>query len=131
VTAPALLERTVLDQQMVTARRTELGPWGVLSWLGPLLTLAATIAAGNLLVSAYAQRHTDGRGVVGVALTVGGELLLLAALVAFGHQVAARAGGGGPRWGWTGSGAATGCRGSPVSVSSSSAARWSVGWRTC
>lgn len=93
MTAPALLERTVLDQQMVAARRVELGPWGVLSWLGPLLTLAATIVAGNLLVGAYAQRHSDGRGVVGVALTVGGELLLLAALVAFGHPVAARAGG--------------------------------------
>jgi hypothetical protein len=52
MTAPALLERTVLDQQMVAARRVELGPWGVLSWLGPLLTLAATIVAGNLLVGA-------------------------------------------------------------------------------
>ncbi|MGZ4507404.1 MAG: CPBP family intramembrane glutamic endopeptidase [Blastococcus sp.] len=93
MTAPALLERTVLDQQVAAARRVDLGPWGLLSWLGPLLTLAATIVAGNLVVSAYGRRHPDGRGAVGLALSVGGDLLLLAALVAFGHQVAARAGG--------------------------------------
>ena len=88
-----LLERTVLDEQMASVRRTNLGRWGLLSWLGPLLTLAATIVAGRLVVAAIDRRHMDGGGAIGVALTVGAELLLLAALIAFGRPLATRWGG--------------------------------------
>jgi membrane protease YdiL (CAAX protease family) len=64
-------------------------PWGVRTWLGPLVVLTAGVAAGQL-VAAY-----DGPGEVALAVTVlvGGELAVLAALLVFGRPVAVRAGG--------------------------------------
>jgi uncharacterized protein len=87
-----LVERTVLDEQAAAAREQDPRAWGVWTWLGPLLVLAALVAGGNVL-SLIAPREGTGRTVFFVAATVGGELLLLAALLAFGRAVAARAGG--------------------------------------
>ncbi len=84
-----LVERTVLDEQAQAARERGPESWGLRTWLGPLLALAAIVALGAL-ASAY-----DGPGAIAltVAVLIGGELLLLAALLAFGRPVAARAGG--------------------------------------
>ena len=84
-----LVERTVLDEQARAARERDPGSWGVRTWLGPLIALACVVALG------YATAGYDGRGavVLAVAVLIGGELLLLAALYAFGRPVAARAGG--------------------------------------
>lgn len=88
-----LLERTVLDEQVHRNRRDDSRPWGVLPWLGPLLTLAALIVVGNLL-HAYAIPGSGGGRTAGtVALAIGGELVLLAALLGFGRPIAGRNGG--------------------------------------
>jgi uncharacterized protein len=88
-----LLERTVLDGQMRANRRDDPQPWGPLPWLGPLLTLAALIVVGNL-VHAYAIPDRGGGRTAGnVALAIGGELVLLAALLGFGWSIARRNGG--------------------------------------
>jgi membrane protease YdiL (CAAX protease family) len=83
-----LVERTVLDEQVRTGRERDPQPWGVRTWLGPLLVLAGIVALS------YVAALYDGPGTVAVTVTVliGGELLLLAALLAFGRPVAARAG---------------------------------------
>jgi membrane protease YdiL (CAAX protease family) len=88
-----LLERTVLDQQMRAGRQEDPRPWGVLPWLGPLLVLVAVIVAGNLVAAYALPSHGTGRTVAGVCLDIGGELILLAALLAFGRSIAARNGG--------------------------------------
>jgi len=88
-----LLERTVLDEQMRASRADDATPWGVLPWLGPLLALLALIVAGNLLAAYALPSHGTGRTVAGVALSIGAEVVLLAALLAFGRSIAARNGG--------------------------------------
>jgi membrane protease YdiL (CAAX protease family) len=88
-----LLERTVLDEQMRRSRRDDGRPWGVLPWVGPLLTLAALIVVGNLLYAYAIPDSGVGRTVGGVALSIGGELVLLAALLGFGRPIARRTGG--------------------------------------
>jgi membrane protease YdiL (CAAX protease family) len=65
----------------------------VLPWLGPLLTLLALIVAANLLAAYALPHYGTGRTVAGVVLSIGGELVLLAALLAFGRSIAARNGG--------------------------------------
>jgi membrane protease YdiL (CAAX protease family) len=83
----------VLDGQMRASRADDARPWGVLPWLGPMLTLLAVIVAGNLVAAYALPAHGTGRTVAGVALNIGGELVLLAALLAFGRSIAARNGG--------------------------------------
>jgi membrane protease YdiL (CAAX protease family) len=58
-----------------------------------VLTLAAVIVLGSVVVPAVAPDHGTGRTVAAVASAIGGELLLLGALLAFGRSIAARAGG--------------------------------------
>jgi membrane protease YdiL (CAAX protease family) len=88
-----LLERTVLDEQMRQSRRDDGRPWGVLPWLGPLLTLAALIVAGNLLHAYAIPGSGVGRTLGDVALAIGGEVVLIAALLGFGRPIARRNGG--------------------------------------
>ena len=88
-----LVARTVLDEPAQAARERDPRAWGAWTWLGPLLVLAAIVAVGEVVIPVVAPRDGTGRTVVGVATAVGGELLLLAALLAFGRAVAARAGG--------------------------------------
>jgi CAAX protease family protein len=88
-----LVERTVLDEQARAALERDPQSWGPATWLGPLLSLAAIVVLGNVVVPLVAPHHGGGRVVVGVAATVGGELLLLGALLLFGRAVAHRAGG--------------------------------------
>lgn len=84
-----LVERTVLDEQARAAHERDPGSWGLRTWLGPLLALA-----GVLVLSSLAGLYEGPGGtVLAVAVLIGGELLLLAALLAFGRPVAARAGG--------------------------------------
>lgn len=88
-----LLERTVLDEQVRQNQREDARSWGVLPWLGPLLTLAALIVAGNLLHAFAIPRSGVGRTIGIVALDIGGELVLLVALLGFGRSIAGRNGG--------------------------------------
>src|SRR3954449_6317836 len=88
-----LVERTVLDEQAAAARERDPRSWGLWTWLGPLLSLAAIVVLGNVVVPLVAPDHGGGRVVVGITATVGGELLLLGALLLFGRTVAGRAGG--------------------------------------
>jgi membrane protease YdiL (CAAX protease family) len=95
----ALVERTVLDEQVSGSRRTDRQSWGVLVWLGPIVTLAVLIVAGSLLDLAVAPRHGPGRTVVGIALSAMVEVVLLGALLVFGRPMAARGGGWRPTFG--------------------------------
>jgi membrane protease YdiL (CAAX protease family) len=88
-----LVERTVLDEQVRRACERDPQPWSPLTWLGPLLALLAIVVLGNVLAPLVAPDDGTARAVYGVAVTVGGELLLIAALVGFGRPVAAREGG--------------------------------------
>jgi uncharacterized protein len=88
-----LVERTVLDEQARAARERDPRSWGLWTWLGPLLALAAIVVLGNVVVPLVAPDSGTGRVVVGVATAIGGELLLLGALLLFGRGVAERAGG--------------------------------------
>ena len=87
--ARLLVERTVLDEQARVSLERDPQPWGVRTWLGPLVVLAAVVLSG------YAAAAYDGPGAVALTVTVliGGELVVLAALVAFARPVAVRAGG--------------------------------------
>lgn len=87
-----LIERTVLDDEVARARKSDPQPWGVTSWLGPLGTLAAIIAAGQVAGTA-AARHGGFSEAAGVGMTVAAEGLMLVALLAFGRRIAARGGG--------------------------------------
>jgi hypothetical protein len=87
-----LIERTVLDEQMARSRESDPRPWGVRSWLGPLVTLAAIIVVGQL-VGAAMVAHGGIPIAVGIGMTVVAEGLLLVAMLAFGRGIAARGGG--------------------------------------
>ncbi|WP_138758392.1 CPBP family intramembrane glutamic endopeptidase [Modestobacter altitudinis] len=89
---PPLIERTVLDEQIRTAQQTAPQAWGVRSWLGPLVGLAALIVGSGFVSGALPDRGT-GRTIGVAALSIGLELVLLAVLVAFGRPLAARGGG--------------------------------------
>jgi uncharacterized protein len=88
----SLIERTVLDEQIAADREAHPHPWGVRSWLGPLLSLAVLIVASGLLAGAL-PRHGTGRTIGHATLSIGVELVLLAVLLAFGRPLAARGGG--------------------------------------
>jgi membrane protease YdiL (CAAX protease family) len=88
-----LVERTVLDEQVRAACERDPRPWSPLTWLGPLLALLAIVVLGDVVAPLIAPDHGTGRVVYGIAITVGGELLLLAALIGFGRPVAVREGG--------------------------------------
>jgi membrane protease YdiL (CAAX protease family) len=88
-----LIERTRLDEQARGAGERDAQTWGVWTWLGPLLALAALIVLDNVVVPVLAPDEGPGRVAVGIAAAIGGELLLLAVLLAVGRRVAARAGG--------------------------------------
>jgi membrane protease YdiL (CAAX protease family) len=88
-----LVERTLLDEQMRELRRDDLRSWGLAGWLWPIVALAVIIAAGNVLADTVVPHQGTGRTVVGIVLTIGAELLLLAVLLAFGRAIAARDGG--------------------------------------
>jgi uncharacterized protein len=88
-----LVERTVLDEQVRGPGHRDPEPWGAGTWLAPLLTLAAVVVLSDLVVPLVAPDRGGGRVALAVAALVGGELLLLAGLIAFGRAVAARGGG--------------------------------------
>jgi uncharacterized protein len=90
---PNLVERTVLDERMRELRRADPRSWELSGWLWPLVALVVIIVAGNVLAATVVPRSGTGRTVTGIALQVGGELLLLAVLLAFGRRIAARDGG--------------------------------------
>jgi membrane protease YdiL (CAAX protease family) len=90
--ARALIERTVLDQQVARGREADPQPWGVLPWLGPLLTFGAIIVVGQVVGDAVAGHGRIPVG-IGIGMTVAAETLMLGALFAFGRAVAARGGG--------------------------------------
>jgi len=87
-----LVERTVLDEQ-VRGSGGRSQSWGVWTWLGPLLALAGIVVLTGVIVPLVAPDRGLGRVVVAIAAVIGGELLLLLALLAFGRGVAARGGG--------------------------------------
>jgi len=78
----------VLDEQVAADPQS----WGVRSWLGPVLSLAALIALSGV-VGATLPADGAGRTVGAAALSIGMELVLLAVLWAFGRRLAARGGG--------------------------------------
>jgi uncharacterized protein len=86
-----LVERTVLDEQVRGAGRDP-QPWGLRAWLGPLVALAVVVV-GVDLVPVIAPDRGFGRTLVGITALVGGELLLLGALLLCGRTLAARGGG--------------------------------------
>jgi CAAX protease family protein len=88
-----LVERTVLDEQARTARERDPQSWGLWTWVGPLLALATILVLGNVALPALAPDGGTARRIVAAGAVVGGELLLLAALLVFGRSVATRAGG--------------------------------------
>jgi membrane protease YdiL (CAAX protease family) len=87
-----LLERTVLDEQVAATQQGDRQSWGLRSWLGPVLSLAALIIGSGFAAQALPE---DGAGrTVGVAaLSIGLQLVLLAVLLAFGRPLAAQGGG--------------------------------------
>ena len=87
-----LIERTVLDQQMARSRSADPQPWGVLPWLGPVLISVTVIVVGQLVGRAVARNGRVPVG-LGIGMTVAAEGLMLVALLAFGHRIAARGGG--------------------------------------
>jgi membrane protease YdiL (CAAX protease family) len=88
-----LLERTVLDQEMQANRAADRRPWGILPWLGPLLATVALIVASEAIAAYALPDRGIGRTIAGVVLAIGGELVLLLALLAFGRSIAVRNGG--------------------------------------
>jgi membrane protease YdiL (CAAX protease family) len=87
-----LLERTVLDEQVAATQQGDRASWGVRSWLGPLLSLAALIVVTGVVATMLPDRGTGSR--IGIAvLSIGMELVLFAVLWAFGRPLAARGGG--------------------------------------
>ena len=84
-----LVARRVLDEQV----RRDPRPWGAVTWLGPLLALAVAIVLVDVVVPRVAPADGLGRVATGIGALIGSELLLVAALVACGRNVAARAGG--------------------------------------
>ena len=87
-----LLERTVLDDQIAAAQQGDGQSWGLRSWLGPVLSLAALVV-GSGFVAQTLPGGGSGRTVGVAVLSVGLELVLLAVLLAFGRPLAARGGG--------------------------------------
>lgn len=93
---PTLLERKVLDEQMAASRRDDPRPWGVRTWLGPLVALVALVAillAGRLLAAAVAPRSKAGMTALGIGLTAAAEALLFVVLLVLGRSIARRGGG--------------------------------------
>ncbi len=86
---PSLLERTVLDAQVVEGvRRWGRWPWSVP--LGPTAVLVALIVVANLGVHHSAGTATENVG--SLIASIVGELLLLAAVVLFARPIARRQG---------------------------------------
>lgn len=88
-----LLERKVLDEQMAASRRDDPHPWGVCTWLGPLVALVAILVAGRLLADAVVPHGRAGLTAVGIGLDAAAEALLLAVLLVLGRLIARRGGG--------------------------------------
>jgi uncharacterized protein len=87
-----LLERTVLDEQVAASRQGDRQSWGLRSWLGPVVSLAALIVGSGFVAQAL-PRDGGGRTWGEAVLSIGLELVLLAVLFAFGRPLAARGGG--------------------------------------
>lgn len=89
---PRLLERVVLDQQVAANRAADPRPWGLRSWLGPVLSLAVLVVVSSVIAAALPEQGTG--ATIGVAaLSIGLQLVLLGVLLAFGRPLAARGGG--------------------------------------
>jgi len=88
----SLLERVVLDEQVAANRAADPRPWGLRSWLGPLLSLAALVVVSGFVAAALPEQGT-GHSIGVAALAIGLELVLMAILLAFGRPLAARGGG--------------------------------------
>ncbi len=87
-----LLQRKVLDAQMVWVRERDPRPWGVWPWLGPLLTLVAVIAL-SVAIRPHVPHTGTGRALLVVAVVGLGELLLVVAMRVFAAPVVRSAGG--------------------------------------
>ena len=79
----------MLDEQV----RRDPQSWGTSTWLGPLLALVAVMVIVDVVVPRVVPDDGPARIAAGVAALIGSELLLLAALLAFGRGIAAREGG--------------------------------------
>jgi membrane protease YdiL (CAAX protease family) len=90
---PTLLERKVLDEEMAASRRDDPQPWGVRTWLGPLVALVAILVAGRLFADAVAPHRKSGMSALGIALTAAVEALVLVVLLVIGRPIARRGGG--------------------------------------
>ncbi len=88
-----LVKRTVLDQEVAESRRNDPRPWGVAVWLAPLLCLLAVVVVLRLLSPMARPRNGSVPSLTQVALTIGGESVVLAVLMILGRSVAARGGG--------------------------------------
>ena len=88
-----LVARTVLDEQVRLPAARDPQSWGVRTWLGPILALALIVGVADVVLPLVAPNSGIGRVVLAVTALIGGELLILAALFAFGRTVAARGGG--------------------------------------
>ena len=89
----ALLERTVLDEQVAASVREHPGSWGPWTWLGPLIAMVAIIVAGNLISVTLLPETGHGISPAGIGLSAAGEALTLLVLLAIGRPIAAREGG--------------------------------------
>jgi uncharacterized protein len=89
----SLMERTILDEQMAASKTRDPRPWGVGPWLGPLLTLAGVVVVLAVLSVSLLRDAGSVLSLTAAALSVGAELVLLVAVLAYARPVAARGGG--------------------------------------
>ena len=78
---------------MAASRREDQRPWGVRTWLGPLVALVAILVAGRLFAAAVAPQSHAGKTALGIGLTAAAEALLFVVLLILGRSIARRGGG--------------------------------------
>lgn len=94
-----LLRRRVLDEEVAAGLRVDPRPWGVASWLAPLLALAGTVVAFSLVGRALVAGRTTDTTALELTLSAIAELVLLAAVFLVARPLAARGGGWRPALG--------------------------------
>src|SRR3712207_537389 len=72
-----IVKRTVLDQEVAESRRNAPRPWGIAVWLAPLLCLLAVVVVLRLLSPMAQSRNGSVPSLAQVALSIGGESVVL------------------------------------------------------